>query len=671
MRARQLASILILTFIISFPSIAVNTLLWEQDSYEDFSKGAPKDISIYSKGEISLSPKLEQFSEIQSEYIWDIIEDSNGNIYVGTGNEGKVYKILPDGQSSLLFDSPEVGILSLAIDANGILYAGTAPDGIIYKINSEGIPVKQISLEEKYVWDLAFDSSGNLYAATGTNGKIFKITPTAEHSVVFDSEEPHIMCLLHMDGKIYAGTEGRGIIYKIDENDQTFVVYETGQKEVHCLTMDNQGNLFAGTTTMVSPRPGEQPSRQGEKKEESHIYKITPEGIISNLWTAPAPLILSMAINEDDNLIVGTGDKGKLYSVNMKGESVYLTKAEESDILAIHKSQEGLFLLSTGNPGKIYKLSSNFVNEGAIESDVFDSRLVSKWGIIKWETEISPGTSVTLATRSGNTAKPDNTWSDWSEKLSTPEGVKISSPSARFIQWKADMNTNDGSFTPYIKNVSIAYLQTNVEPDFESIELVKGSPESRDSPPGRQNNPNHTSIRTVQWKVRDINNDSLEFTVFYKGVKEENWKLLDEELTKPIYSFDSNSMPDGRYQIKVVASDKLSNPLYIAKTAEKISDPFEIDNTQPSIGEITATAIGDGKYHIECMANDNINRIASAVYSIDSGEKWLILFPEDGIFDSKTEKFSFDTEKLSEGQHTIVIKVKDSEENVSSGKTVF
>lgn len=672
MRARHLVRIFILTLLVSISCFAVETSIWEQTSYEDFHKDTPKNISIASKGDIQLAPKLDQFSKLQTEYIWDITEDSNGNIYAGTGNEGKIYKIQPDGTSSLFYDSPEVGILSLTVDADNNLYAGTSPDGLVYKINSEGIPTKQISLEEKYVWDLTFDSWGNLYAATGTNGKIFKIAPDGKYSVVFDSEETHIMCLLNRGGVIYAGSADGGIIYKLDEKDHVSVVYQTGQKEVHCLAMDNQKNLYAGTTTEVSPKPGEPPPRHGKKKEESRIYRITPEGFVSLLWTAPVPLILSLTTDDDGNLITGTGSEGKIYSVNMKGESTYLTKCKEADVLSIYKSKKEL-LLSTGNPGKLYKLSKSFVNEGTIKSEVHDTKLISKWGMIKWETKIPQGTSVTFATRSGNTAKPDNTWNEWSGELTASEGVKIPSPSARFIQWRAKINTTDTSLTPVLKKISVAYIHTNVKPEFGPVNIVKGVPKSRNGPPSRrrQNNSNHTSKRTIKWAVKDINNDKLEFSVYYKGMNEPNWRLLKEELTEPMYSYDSNSMPDGRYQIKIVASDKLSNPHYMAKTNEKVSAPFEIDNSQPSVGKITATKIDNGKYHIECTATDNTSRIASAVYSIDSGEDWLILFPVDGIFDSKVEKFSFDTEKLPEGQHTIVIKVKDAESIVSSGKMSF
>ena len=130
-------------------------------------------------------------------------------------------------------------------------------------------------------------------------------------------------------------------------------------------------------------------------------------------------------------------------------------------------------------------------------------------------------------------------------------------------------------------------------------------------------------------------------------------------------------MPDGRYQIKIVATDKLSNPANLAKTTEKISDQFEIDNTQPTISEITVTSAANGAFQVRCTAEDKINHIKEAVFSID-GQDWQMVFPVDGIFDSRTEEFDFTTPSdLKAGEHTVVVKIVDTAGNVSSGKQVF
>ena len=163
----------------------------------------------------------------------------------------------------------------------------------------------------------------------------------------------------------------------------------------------------------------------------------------------------------------------------------------------------------------------------------------------------------------------------------------------------------------------------------------------------------------------------MEYTAYYKGIDEKTWKLLKEELKTNLYSWDSTSMPDGRYQIKIVATDKLNNPADLAKTSEKISDQFEIDNTQPTISEITVTSAANGAFQVKCTAEDKMNHIKEAVFSID-GQDWQIVFPIDGIFDSNTEEFDFTTPSdLNAGEHTVVIKISDAAGNVSSGKQIF
>ena len=674
-------------------ALGVSTSIWEQKTQKDFESGKPKDVSISSKGEVSLSLKLNTYIETEEAYIWCLAEDSQGNIYAGTGNEGRIFKITPDGTSSLFFDSPEVNIYSLAVDSSDNIYAGTSPDGLVYKISPDGTASTLLSAKEKYVWALVFDNAGNLYAGTGTNGKIYKITTDGQNSVLCDSEETHIMSLHYSSGQnvLYAGSEGGGIIYKITLDGHASVVYDTNEKEIHALAMDSQGNLYAAATSGKMPGEEQQrglppppgPGGEAPKEKESTIYQVTPDGVVSKFWKAKEPLILSMVVDASDNLIVGTGDKGVIYTVNADGDSASIAKCEEAQALAIHKTKTGSMFIATGNSGKIYRLSTDHTQEGTLESKVYDAKIISKWGNIEWEQVIPENTAITFATRTGNTSKPDNTWSEWSEEYTTADGQKIANAPARFIQWRAKLTTTNPLVEPMLKRVTIAYVQTNITPKIKSIEIdsQKGDEDGGEQPPGappRQGaKPSggqvagNSTKRTVKWQATDANEDSMEYTVYYKGVDEQTWKLLKEELKTISYSWDSTSMPDGRYQIKIVATDKLSNPANLAKTTEKISDQFEIDNTQPTISDITVAAEEDGTFQVRCTAEDNRNHIKEAVFSID-GQDWQIVFPADGIFDSKTEEFFFTTpSELKAGEHTVVIKIADAVGNVNSGKQVF
>ena len=577
--------------------------------------------------------------------VWALVEDSAGNLYAGTGNEGKIYKIAADSDTAeLYYNSPEVTIYSLAVGPDDALYAGTGPDGLIYKITDATTPPTTLLNEsDKYVWALEFDDDGNLYAATGTDGKIYKITPDGESSVLFDAEEKNIMTLLLHENGFYAGSSDNGIIYQIADDGTAKVIYQAKEKEVRALEMDSQGNLYAAVVTSEPAEPsrgrrgsngpptpsGPPPPGGGAPQEnKSNIYKIRPDGTAVSVWNSPEPLILAIVLESDSQILVGTGDEGKLYRVNpMSGDAVEVGKCSANQVVAIHQKKvdgDTKTLLATGNPGKLFNLTATYVEEGTLESTVHDARSLSRWGKLSWEGEMAEGTAISFTTRTGNTKKPDDTWSDWSDELTTAEGSQVPNGDGQFVQWRAKFTTSDTAQTPVLKKVTLASVQANIEPRFTSIEIDDGTGGGNQEtgrrasggnlpPPSRRGGDSGGSSSgsdapskkwKISWKVEDANSDTLQYTVYYKGVDESNWRLLKKELSSANYEWDITTVPDGRYTLKVVATDKLSNPVGWAKSAEKMSPPVEIDNTQPAIGEIQVTANGDNTYKIACDITD-------------------------------------------------------------------
>ena len=680
---------------------AVTTSLWEQHQRSDFESGEIKKISVSSTGDAMLSHKIDGFSKIDEARVWALVEDSEGNIYAGTGNEGKIYKIDADGQNfSLYYDSPEVEIYSLAIGADDTLYAGTGPDGLIYKITDESTPPETILKEgDKYVWSMHLDDAGNLFAVTGLEGKVYKITPDGEVNVLFDAEEKNIVSLVAYDGGFYAGSSGNGIIYKISDDGTANVVYQAKEKDVRNLVMDSKGNVYATLITSVpidrssrSARPSrgasvpspQAPGSGPPKENKSFIYKIHADGTVAQVWSSPEPLISSIVLENDDNLLVGTGSNGKLFRVKTDtGEFAEIGKCSSKDVVRIYQTKNSdnmKTILAAGNPGKLFQLTSDHVEEGTIESSVHNAQSLSRWGKLSWEADVLEGTSISFATRSGNTRKPDDTWNEWSDELMTPEGSQIPNADAQYIQWRAKFTTTDPGKSPTLKKVILASAQTNVEPRFTSLSVGasgrSSSQRSSAGPPSPSSASRGSSQASspkrwkIEWKVEDANKDTLQFTVYYRGVDEENWQLLKKELTTPSYDWDITSIADGRYELKVVATDKLSNPVGWEKTAKKESAPFSIDNTDPNVGEIKVAPNGEG-FKITCKVSDIMNTVQKAVYKIDNDEKWKVIFPEDGIFDSKEETLLLETGKLSEGAHSITIRVTDKAQNTATGRRSF
>jgi ligand-binding sensor domain-containing protein len=674
---------LFLAFFVS-SAFSVTTSIWEQNTFKDFASGKPKNVSLTSRDQITLSKVLEAIEgNIPEVRIWCILRDSKGDMYAGTGDNGRIYKISSDGKATMIFDSPETDIISLVIDNNDVLYAGSSPDGIIYKIEQDRVPSTFFKSKEKYIWSMIFDDMGNLYAGTGINGKLYKISQDGKGEVVYDSSETHIKCLLRDKNNIYAGSESGGIIYRISTDGKAFVLYDTPGNEISSLVMGLDGNIYASVVsgrTKPPTRESQEQSSQGKEERESVIYQITPDGVATQVWQCLDPIIFTM-IADGENLIVGTGDEGDIYSVQKNGDWTLIADCEESQVLSLYKAKnDGEIWLATGNPSKIYKISSNYVKEGTIESDKLDTSVISKWGNISWSADVPENTGIALSTRTGNTEKPDDTWSAWSDDyLSTMQNT---SPPARFIQWKAKITSNDGITTPILKSISVAYLQKNLKPVIDSVTVTseQDRPEAQQRRPPAQNpaglsqgkdNTPMSGKKNIKWQAKDPNEDTLEYSVYFRGEDEKNWKLLKGELKATSYPIDTESFPDGAYYIKVVAVDSPSNPSNMALSEEKISERFVVDNTPPVILDLKGELMtNETKYIISGRIEDNISYIKEIVYSVD-GADWKPLSSIDQILDSKNESFLFVTEQLGGGEHTVVIKTTDSAGNTGSAKAVI
>src|SRR5580704_7793793 len=119
-----------------------------------------------------------------AKYIWDIVLDSAGVLYVATGDRGEIFKVTPDGQHSLFFKSDEVHIRVLALDPKGNLIAGSDGSGLIYRMAPNGDAFVLYSTPKKEITALAIDAAGNIYAAaagekhSGSPAPMMPVTPS-------------------------------------------------------------------------------------------------------------------------------------------------------------------------------------------------------------------------------------------------------------------------------------------------------------------------------------------------------------------------------------------------------------------------------------------------------------------------------------------------------------
>ncbi len=723
--------------ILPFHADGTTTNTWTQSTESDFSKGTTRNVSVNSNGEMRLSPKIEAISGIRSAFVWSIAEDLQNRVFVGTGDPGTVYLIKDGSEAVELFKSPELYVQSLATDKYGNLYAGTAPRGIIYKINSKGDATIFCSLPASYVWDMSVDNNSNLFAATGSDGILFKISPDGIPAVFFDSPETNLLDIsIDRYDNVYVGTEPDGLVYKIAPSGQAQVLYDAHDGEIHCLAMDAVGNIYAGTASgapalvpaVPAPQPlvqagivtslfkeekawnlnlpeelpmaqassvqpqkaitkGVEPSAKttGLPTTPNYVYKITQDGFAQKILEASPAFILGMSLDTQNNLYVVTGNMSGVYKVSGDETSSSLVKVEEMQVLCCLNTNNNEFYFGTGNRGKVYKISPSFIDEGVFLSNVLDTALPSNWGCISWTDTQPEGTRVTLATRSGNCEKPDSTWSGWSVPY-TESGERIASPPARFIQYKATLQTMNSDATPVVHEVSLSYLPQNRPPRIVNFAVEREPlPPSQKPPEGKADSkaeskpqvavsqkPHHQiAQKNIQWEVEDPNNDTLQVTVCYKGIEEKAWKVIDKNTQKKgSCLWDTLRLPDGKYQVRLTASDEPDNPPETAFSTEDTIQPVVIDNSRPNIRSISAAAGTGGRYVISGTGKDNYSNIVKVQYTID-GQEWISAYPVDGVFDSLEESFQITTRPLTAGDYTLIVNAFDSEGNIGIEKVIF
>jgi len=701
---RVLARSLMLSFVWMFLVSAfaggasgLGTSFWTSERESDFRSGTSEHISIRQPGAVLLAPKLDTLVSSEENYFWCLARDERGYIYAGSGDSGKVYRIDPRGEVTLLTVGVDLEVLCLAVDKDGRVFAGTAPRGLIQLVRPNGESSVFFDTKESYVWCLTFDKNGNLYAGTGDEGRVYKIKPDGSGELFYETGERHVTCALYRNGELTIGTEGSGLVMSLDETGRARVLYDCDEEEVRDLAAGPDGVTYAAaiarTGSVAGPSPGQRGSPASditEKKRASSVYRIYADGTASKVWGTSRSTVYSLWLAGEDSLFLGTGDEGRIYCLNNR-QLELVDRVGDSQVLDVMGDGER-FVFCTGNSARIYSAGPGVAREGTLTSRVFDTANISRWGALSWDAVVPHGTSLKLQTRSGNCENPDKTWSDWSEPLVTSGGVPDTQP-GRFVQWRARLDSGKSSRSPLLQRVSLAYAGKNLQPVVTSVRVMpQGIPFSAG---GIERVPERVSqtlpggirveysvlkdgtervsdsalwartIRTATWEAFDPNGDEQTFSVYYRGVEANRWKLISEDIEGTVFTWNTSTYPDGSYVLRVVSSDSPDNIPGEALSVEAVSPPFDVDNTAPSVLALRSSGEAN-RVTVTGSLSDEMSPLVELHYSLD-GEGWVRLQSTDGLIDSREETFSLVIEGILAGEHTITIRVADLAGNVGSG----
>ncbi len=643
--------------------------------------------------------------------------DASDNLYVGTSPDGKVYKVTPDGVKSTFFEPKTKYIWALAIDRQNSLFVATGDTGKVFVVGPDGTSGLFWQSRERHARSLAFDAKGNLLIGTEPNGLIVRVDvtrktpaslPEAGSSfVLYETNKAEVTSLaLDNSGNIYAASIG----------DKEYLpelprVLPSLAPQAGTPAITSQGIVVTPGQKQPSPQPlPYRPFPSVSATGGAEVVRIAPDGSPETLWTSRDGVVFALGFSLTGKLLLGTGDMGSL--IELEGNDVYSSVATtaSAQVTSLITGGGGKVFVATANPGKIFTLGPGYEPNGSFESSTFDARIFSHWGRATWWGEGgSAKAKVEFYVRSGNTSNPAEDWSPWAGPYKDSGTQTVDCPAARFVQWKAVFSDVSEESAPTISWVSLAYQPKNVAPVIDDIAVqdpgirVSGFP----SPQSGPGNPMPVALKTPQglggtpseppmdaeartaesntetmpqgftqkgyqsvlWSAHDDNDDQLLFTIYYRGEGDSDWRLLKDKITQRYYSWDTASMPDGAYYLKIVASDSPSNPAAEALWSERESDRWEVANTPPRIENLRAgSGILNTKASFDAVSSSG--PIARALYSIDSGD-WKIIFPTGELSDASKESYFMQLPGLPVGEHTLAVQVADRLNNTATAKTTF
>jgi hypothetical protein len=722
---------------LSLAASAATSTSWETNGFTDFLKGRLSNLSLSADGLLQLGPAVRWNAALGQPAVWSIAAAPDGSVYAATGHSGKLYQLTPAGKSSVVWSAQQSEIFAVCVDSKGGLYAATSPNGGVYRIEN-GNAREIWHSPAKYIWALAPASDGSLFIAAS--------------APYYETGQANVTALaLGPAGHLYAGTDPNGILYDISAPKQATILLDSALPEIRAIAVDPQGIVYAaamggavatralpaaaigasssgvviGAPTVITVTEAKQNGLNAENDqsgvkggtpeskpsatqpssgvatsvvevggvEKSAIYRIGPGGAVETLRSSKEQNVYDLLLT-DDGLLFSTDERGRIYRWSAN-RTTLVAELGDGTATRLLESHSTLFA-ALSSPAHVVAFGPAGSSAGSYQSPVHDSISVARWGHLQWRGNPSgSGPQPVFRTRTGNAARPDATWSAWSEPIADPAGATlIQSPPGRFVQWRAEWPANSHAV---VDTVTVPYLPRNGPPAVRSItvtSVLNTNPlktgasnanssaysitvtDTGEAPAATSTTSASQSVSRLQttqtqvsWQADDPDSDKLVYSLYFRAEDQTNWQLIRSRMFENALLLDPDVFADGRYYFKVVASDAPSNAAEYSRQAELISSPVLIDNTPPLV-TLGAPGRNGNSLDLDVEGSDKTSPLRLCEYSLDAGF-WQPIESTDGVTDSPRERFHLHLDNLHAGEHLLVFRIYDTANNAGLARIVL
>ncbi|MEK6609148.1 MAG: hypothetical protein AABZ30_15930 [Myxococcota bacterium] len=700
---------IVLAVAVAAEAAAGGVRVWRLSSFSDFDAGEPDGVRIGTPGEVRPGFATTRVA-IDAQAVWSALALRDGSVWLGTGDEGRVLRV-QGGDVKEVAKLGAVLVTSLAAGDGGVVYAGTLPGGGIYAITKDGRATLYAKVEADHVWALHFDAARKtLYAATGGGGKLFAIDATCLNPPAgvctarlhFDSKQKHLLSLApDGHGGLYVGSDDEAILYRVDAQGRGFAIHDFAGNEVRALASDDAGGLYAAVNEYEEPKGAAQapadksaaggvgaasaaplppaPARPGAGKGKGSIWRVDPDGGVEQIHALAGGTVYALLAESDGAVWAATAPEGRVLLLSPDHAAYTVLDLDERQALVLGRAGERRFC-GTADGGAFHWIESAPPSEPTYRAKPLDAGFTATWGNARWRAT-GP---LAIDTRAGNTAKPDASWSDWQPvaaggRAGDEAWGRVRSPPARYLQARARWPRGSEAALSEIavhhqpRNQRARVSEISVGDEKEKPKEKSGGAESDGAPPPKSApaaGQRQASVK-LRWKVENPDGDALVFRLFFREQSEAGWRPIGgvdppEPLEKSEAEWDTESIADGTYRVKVVASDERANPEPRHTEHLLVSDPILVDNRKP---EVVGLAVSAGA--CAGRAVDTYSPISAIEAAIDGGP-WAPVDARDGILDDLVEAFRIDLPgDLAPGAHTLAVRATDATGNIGVAQVTF
>lgn len=677
---------------------AESSRFFELEGFGHFLDGNPESTAVTEEGAIALPPEVkERYADAAAAF--SAATGRGDEVILAKVDGAQIISVDKGGKPKDLFKVPE-GMVTALLGTQDGLFAAAGPKAKIYKIDGSGSGKVFYSSDAGYIWGMAAGPEGSLYVVTGEPGTVVKVDKAGKGTVLFESEQAHLRSVAFDAALgVFAGGGERAVVYRQAPKDKEFrALYDATNNEVTAIVLQDGSAYIAGVSGAASLV--QEDAKHGKAEVRSQVLRVGMDGTSEVLAGSNDEAVFALAVDNQHNVVVATGatgrddPRGRIYAIDPKRRVIsMLYQSPSRRITHLVQLQDQALAAVSAAGGRVTLLSGTHAKSGEFFTQAFDTGINSRYGLAQVLGVFPRGTTVKIAARTGQTAEPDASWSEWSKPVEAPGNKPVQVANGRYVQTRLTLEGN-GSTTPLVQRVRVAYLRQNMPPFVREVSALRKGvsllPMPREEPKGKtvslsdkpddgRPDEHHVQVRarqvpdrgalTIKWVADDPNGDELRYELYMRSAADASWRLIKSDLEDPFYSIKSSQLPDGYYVFRVRASDGRSNPDGMERDDIRESRAVLVDNTPPQFDKLKASVSGR-KAKLTAQVSDAVGPLVELTYALDGADPRPIS-PEDGVLDGPSEDIALELQGLAPGIHTLTLRAVDEADNEGFGETTF